>query len=168
MTQEALQQLLDIETLKKLKYRYFRLLDAQDWSAFEALFTDDLEMNFSFPDAQFYPPDAVITPEGWARVDRDGLLNWVRSVSEGFTTVHFAHMPDIEFTGPDTATGNWSMTDFSRWDASGDPTWYRSYGGHLEDYVRTPDGWRIERSVFTRHDFDVFDAPDSLAWNIGG
>ena len=37
-------------------------------------------------------------------------------------------MPDIEFTGPDTATGNWSMTDFSRWDASGDPTWYRSTG----------------------------------------
>lgn len=160
MSEDALQRLLDIEELKRLKYRYFRLMDAQDWPAFMELFTPDLEMNFAFPDEQFYPAGATITEEGWARVNREGLLNWLKSSTEGFTTVHYAHMPDIQISGPDTATGNWSMTDYTRWDASGDPTWYRSYGGHLEDYVRTPDGWRIKRTVFTRHDFDVFEASD--------
>jgi hypothetical protein len=155
MTDDAVQRLLDIEELKKLKYRYFRLMDAKEWEQFEDLFTEDLEMNFAIPDEQFHPVGATITPEGWARVDRDGLLDWVRATSEGFTILHLAHMPEIEITGPDTATGTWSMTDFTRWDASGDPTWYRSYGGHVEDYVRTAAGWKIRRTVFTRHDFDV-------------
>ena len=158
MTHDALQRLVDAEELKRLKYRYFRLLDAQDWPAFMDLFTDDVEVNFVHPEEQSFPPGATITPEGWARVDRDGLLNWVRSVSEGFTTLHLAHMPDIEFSGPDSATGSWSMTDYSRRNAPGDPTWYRAYGGHVEDYVRTVDGWKIRRSVFTRHEFDVFGA----------
>jgi hypothetical protein len=160
MTDETVQRLLDTEDLKKLKYRYFRHMDAKEWDQFMDLFTEDLQMNFAFPDQQFYPAGATITPEGWACTDRDGLLAWVRSVSEGFTTLHIAHMPDIEFTGPDAATGTWSMTDYTRRDASGDPTWYRSYGGHVENYVRTPAGWKIRRSVFSRHDFDVVEMPE--------
>jgi hypothetical protein len=157
---EPVQRLLDLEELKKLKARYFRLMDAKEWDEFRDLLTEDLEMNFAFPDEQFYPKGAERTPEGWARTDRDGLLAWLVAASDGFTMVHHAHMPDIELTGPDTATGTWSMTDFTRWDASGDPTWYRSYGGHVEDYVRTDAGWKIRRTVFHRHDFDVMGAPE--------
>jgi hypothetical protein len=157
MTDEAVQRLLDIEELKKLKYRYNRLMDAKKWDEFRDLFTEDLEMNFAFPDENLHPQGAQRTPEGWARTDREGLLAWLAAGSEGFTTVHFAHMPEIEFAGPDNATGTWSMTDYTRWDASG--TWYRSYGGHVEDYVRTPVGWKIRRSVFHRRDFDVMEFP---------
>jgi hypothetical protein len=155
MHDEAVQRLLDTEDLKQLKYRYFRLMDAKEWEQFEDLFTEDLEMNFAFPDEQFHPASATITAEGWARTDRASLLAWIRAGSEGVTTLHIAHMPEIIFTGPDTATGTWSMTDYTRWDTTGDPTWYRAYGGHVEDYVRTPAGWKIRRSVFSRHDFDV-------------
>jgi hypothetical protein len=159
VSDDAVQRQLDIEELKKLKYRYFRLMDAKEWDRFTDLFTEDLEMNFSFPNEQFYPAGATITPEGWARTDREGLLAWLRSVSEGVTTVHFAHMPEIEVTGPDTATGTWSMTDYTRFDATGDQTWYGAYGGHVEDYVRTAAGWKIRRTVFSRHDFDVVEMP---------
>ena len=41
---EALVQMLwDIEQIKQLKARYFRLLDTKDWDAFAELFTDDCE-----------------------------------------------------------------------------------------------------------------------------
>jgi hypothetical protein len=161
VTADAIQKLLDLEEIRSLRYRYFRCLDAQDWAGYMALFTDDVEFFFTVPEEQFVPPGAMPTPEGWARIDRDGLLAWVKASSEGFTTVHISHMPVIEFTGPDTATGDWTMTDYTRWDASGDPTWYAAYGGHNEDYVRTADGWRIGRVRFTRHDFDTFPVPES-------
>ena len=159
---DAAQQLLDLEELKKLKHRYFRSMDAKDWAAFADLFTDDAECLFALPDEQYVPPGATRTPEGWASIDRDGMVAWAKASAEGFTTVHLAHMPDIELTGPDHATGRWSMTDSTRWDASGDPTWYRSYGSYVDDYVRTPAGWRIRRSLFERHEYDPFGGPDRL------
>ena len=41
--QVTVQMLWDIEQIKQLKARYFRLLDAKDWDAFAELFTDDCE-----------------------------------------------------------------------------------------------------------------------------
>ena len=43
MNDEAIQRLLDIEELKKLKYRYNRLMDTKAWDHFRDLFTEDLE-----------------------------------------------------------------------------------------------------------------------------
>ncbi len=37
----SLEQLWDIEQIKQLKARYFRLLDTKDWDAFADRFTDD-------------------------------------------------------------------------------------------------------------------------------
>jgi hypothetical protein len=150
---DPLQQLVDIEAIKQLKHHYFRVMDAQDWAAFRELFTADLELCFTNP-AQPHPPTASRTAEGYAMVGRDELLAWTEAGSRGCTTVHHAHMPEIELTGPDTATGLWSMTDYTRWNAVEPPVWVRGYGGHLEHYVRTPEGWRIRRSWFTRFDMD--------------
>jgi hypothetical protein len=41
MSDALLQELLDREAIKELKARDFRLVDAQDWDAYRALFTDD-------------------------------------------------------------------------------------------------------------------------------
>jgi hypothetical protein len=155
-------ELLDLEALKKLKHRYFRSMDAKDWSSFADLFTDDAECLFALPGEQPSPPGATRTAEGWASIDRDGMVEWITASSEGFTTVHLAHMPDLVLTGPDTATGRWTMTDLTRWDATGDLTWYRSYGSYVDDYVRTEAGWRIRRTLFERHELDPFGAPDRV------
>jgi hypothetical protein len=153
---DPVQQLLEIEAIKTLKARYFRLMDAQEWSAFGELLTPDLEICFCNPD-QPHPPGATTTAEGYAMVGKEALLAWTEAGSRGCTTVHHAHMPDIELTGPETAIGQWSMTDYTRWNAVEPPVWVRGYGGHLEHYVRTPAGWRIRRSWFTRYDMDPMD-----------
>ena len=150
---DPVQQLLDIEAIKQLKYHYFRTMDAQDWPTFKELFTPDLEICFTNP-AQPHPPTATRTPEGYFMVGRHDLLAWTEAGSRGCTTVHHAHMPEIELTGADSAIGLWSMTDYTRWNSVEPAVWVRGHGGHREHYVRTSAGWRIRRSWFTRYDMD--------------
>jgi ketosteroid isomerase-like protein len=150
---DAVQELLDIEAIKRLKASYFRSMDDQDWNAFAALLTDDFEVIFAVPDEQFFPPDATKLPDGRMQADRARLLAWMQVGAQGMKTVHHAHMPVIDITGPDSATGFWSMTDYTGWTDDTGPRWMRSYGSHEETYARGDDGrWRIRHSIFRRHD----------------
>lgn len=149
---DAVQELLDIEAIKRLKASYFRYMDAKDWERFGELLTDDFEVIFAVPEEQFFPPDATKLPDGRMLADRARLLAWMKVGAQGMTTVHHAHMPVIEITGPDSATGWWSMTDYTGWVGETGPMWMRSYGTHEETYARTDAGWLIRHSVFARHD----------------
>jgi hypothetical protein len=156
---DAIQELLDIEAIKRLKAAYFRCMDQQDWDGFADLLTDDFEVIFAVPAEQFYPDDATELPDGRMLADRARLLAWMRVGAQGMRTVHHAHMPVIEITGPDSATGSWSMTDYTGWTGEHGPVWMCSYGSHQETYRRTGDRWRICHSVFERH--DLFTLPGS-------
>jgi hypothetical protein len=59
-------------------------------------------------------------------------------------------MPEIELTGPTSATGIWSMFDYV--DKAGEyPIQLRGYGHYHETYCKEPDGqWRIARLQLTR------------------
>jgi hypothetical protein len=149
---DAVQELLAIEAIRRLKAAYFRAMDAQDWNGFAALLTDDFEVIFAVPEEQFHPPDATRLPDGRMLADRARLLAWMRVGAQGMTTVHHAHMPVIDVTGPDSATGCWSMTDYTTWTGDDGPMWMASYGTHEETYRRTGDRWQICRSIFARHD----------------
>ena len=46
------------------------------------------------------------------------------------------------------------MTDSSQLQLEDGPRWFRGYGWYEDSYVRTAQGWRISRSVFTRFDMD--------------
>ena len=149
-----MQHLLDVEEIKRLKARYFRLLDAKDWDRFESLFTEDLEFFYATPEHQFVPDGAVRTSDGRAQVGRDLLLSFLRQGDQSITTVHHGFMPDIVVVGVDEAVGRWSMADYTRVLTEDGPVWFRGYGGHEETYARTAQGWRIRSCVFHRDDFD--------------
>jgi SnoaL-like domain len=153
-TDDAVQELLAVEAIRRLKARYFRLLDEKAWDEFESLFTEDLEFYYANPAQQFVPPDAITQSDGRARVGRQQLLTFLRQGEADVVTVHHCLMPDITILGPDEAQGRWSMTDYTRIVLDGEVSWFRGYGGHEETYIRTTDGWRIKRSVFSRADFD--------------
>ena len=57
VTDPALQQLLDIEAIKQLKHRYFRLMDAKAWDELAAMFTDDAQIIYGRGQRQLLPPD---------------------------------------------------------------------------------------------------------------
>src|SRR5262245_49360614 len=85
---DAVQRLLDLEAIKQLKARYFRLMDCKQWGEMRGLFTDDATIEAA---VRFGGPDDFI-----ARVS---------ATLDPCRTVHHGHMPEIVFTGPDSARG---------------------------------------------------------------
>ena len=154
MTEAMIQQLLDVEAIKQLKHRYFRLMDAKDWTNFAALFTDDAEIFFGRGERQLLPPNVRRTDDGRFWVTRDELIAWSEEGMRDHTTVHHVSMPEITITGPDRAEGVWSLSDATRLASDPFAPWYRGYAVYHDEYQRTEHGWRISRSIYSRSEFD--------------
>ena len=128
---ESLSELVDIESIKQLKARYFRLMDQKKWDEWAMVFAEDAHL---------------VVPEG--AVDERGRAAVVASVSgvlEGVRTVHHGHMPEIEITGPDTARGTWAMFDYVEFPPGpdGQRVGLQGFGHYTEEYVREGGQWRI-------------------------
>jgi uncharacterized protein (TIGR02246 family) len=128
---DSLKVLVDIEAIKQLKARYFRLMDQKQWDEWAMVFAEDAHL---------------VVPEGG--VDERGRAAVVASVSgvlEGVRTVHHGHMPEIEITGPDTARGTWAMFDYVEFPSrpDGERVGLQGYGHYTEEYVREDGQWRI-------------------------
>ena len=153
MGDDVAQRLLDIEEIKHLKARYFRLLDAKDWPGWVDVFTADLEFVYVDPTVQNVPPDAERLADGRALVGREQLVAFVSESMRNVTTIHHGHMPEIALVDGDTAVGHWGLTNYCEYrGADGALHWLRGYGHYDDAYVRTDDGWRIRRSHFYRRD----------------
>jgi uncharacterized protein (TIGR02246 family) len=135
MTMGALE---DVEAIKQLKARYFRLMDTKQWDAWADVFTEDATVTAS--------PDPDETFRGRAEI--------VRKVSAALrdgTTVHHGHMPEIALTGPDTATGIWAMYDY----VDLPQLVLHGWGHYHEEYARQEGRWRIRRLRLTRLRLDI-------------
>jgi hypothetical protein len=127
----------DLEAIRQLKARYFRMMDTKDWDGLAAVFTDDVVID--------------MTGEG-AGVTRSvaEYMPFLRAAIEPVTTVHHGHMPEITFTSDTTATGIWAMEDMLWWPEGNPIRHLHGYGHYHEDYLRTADGWRIKAMKLTR------------------
>ncbi|MEO3868234.1 nuclear transport factor 2 family protein [Nonomuraea sp. B12E4] len=64
----------------------------------------------------------------------------------------------IEITGPEEATGIWSMHDYVAFpDDGGAPRGMHGYGRYHERYVRVDGRWRIHTTRLTRLRIDPFE-----------
>jgi uncharacterized protein (TIGR02246 family) len=128
----------NIEDIKRLKARYFRTMDQKDWDAWAQVFATDAVMEI--PEV-----DKVLT-------GRDAIVGFVSKVLAEATTVHQGHMPEIELTGADAATGIWAMFDYVEVPASesAERFGFHGYGHYYEEYVREDGAWRIARTRLTR------------------
>jgi len=122
----------DIEAIKQLKYRYLRTLDLRLWDEFTECFV----------------PDATGAYGGRDFADRDSLVAFMReNMNDGMISMHQAHHPEITVSG-DQATGTWYLHDkvmVPEFD-------YLLEGAafYSDEYVRTPDGWRIKSTGYRR------------------
>jgi len=136
MTQD---QLTDIEEIKRLKARYFRLMDLKRWDEWGQLFAEDFT-------GIYHGPHPEIRYQGRADfVSRtsDALVNAI--------TVHHGHMPEIELTSPTTATGIWAMYDYVEL-----PEFtLHGYGHYQEEYIKQGGAWRFQSIKLTRLRVDV-------------
>jgi uncharacterized protein (TIGR02246 family) len=141
------EELDDIEAIKQLKARYFRTLDRQEWDGFAQVFARDAVLEV---------PEAGIVRQG-----RDEIVGSVSTALAGATTVHHGHMPEIELTGPDTATGIWAMADYVEWPSAetGERVGLQGYGHYEEEYVREDGAWRIAKTHLSRLRVDPLVGP---------
>ena len=127
----------DIEAIKQLKARYFRMMDTKDWGGLAAVFADDVRID--------------MTGEGGGITHSVAdYMPFLRQNIETITTVHHGHMPEIELTSPTTATGIWAMEDELWWPEGGPLAHLHGYGHYHETYEKTPQGWRIKAMTLTR------------------
>jgi 3-hydroxyisobutyrate dehydrogenase-like beta-hydroxyacid dehydrogenase/ketosteroid isomerase-like protein len=133
----------EIEQIKQLKARYFRLLDTKDWDGFADLFTDDCEHLLPTDDPRPLVPNAQYLVD-------------IRRTLEHAITVHHGHMPEIELTGPGEARGTWAMTDDVEIPRDGEPPMRLKGAGHYHEIYRKGDDgrWRIssKRNIRLRVD----------------
>ena len=141
----TLEELNNIEAIKRLKARYFRMLDTKQWAAWGQVFAPDAVLRVS--------ADNSIT--GWSKgygpkiaevVGRDNIVAAVSKTHARTLTVHHGYMPEIEITSPTTAHGIWEMEDRA------DTPTVKSHGwGHYEETYELIDGqWYIKTLHLTR------------------
>jgi len=133
----------DIEAIKQLKARYFRLMDIKDWDGVREVFADDVYID---------------TTGSGGRVVQgaDDFMAGLRSLLADVVTVHHGHMPEIELTSGTTATGIWALQDLLRWP---DGRELYGYGHYHEEYEKIDGRWRIKRMTLTRLRTDRTEGP---------
>ena len=139
----------DIEAIKQLKARYFRLMDTKDWDGYRQLFTPDVVVDVSNDGAGVF--------EGV-----DAFMDMLIPTLTNVVTVHHGHMPEIELTSATTATGVWSMEDYNLWE---DGTQNHGYGHYRETYSKAGGRWRIQtmRLSYLRIDRGTWERPTYVA-----
>lgn len=127
----------DVEAIKQLKARYFRLMDTKDWDGFGDVFAPDVEI------------DTSVDGGGVIR-GRDEFVTFLRGVIGDVVTVHHGHMPEITVTSPTTATGIWALEDQLWWPEGAPLRHMHGFGHYHETYEKTDTGWRIKTLRLTR------------------
>ncbi|HVN50109.1 MAG TPA: nuclear transport factor 2 family protein [Acidimicrobiales bacterium] len=129
-------QLIEIEAIKRVKYRYIRCLDQKLWDEMATCFTDDAVALYSGGKYRY---------EG-----RDAILEFLsRSMgADTFHSSHRVHQPEIDLTSATTATGTWAMDDvvvMTDWQLT-----VRGAAFYTDEYVKVDGGWKISSTGYKR------------------
>lgn len=130
------EDLVEMEAIKRLKYRYVRCLDQKDWDGLEGLFVPEATASFG---GGAYPLDG-----------RDAIMAFYRAnmSSPGMLTSHKVHQPEIDLTGAGTASGVWALDDVVVHTELG--VTIRGAAFYRDDYVKRDGAWRIAHTGYKR------------------
>ncbi|TAL02242.1 MAG: nuclear transport factor 2 family protein [Rhodospirillaceae bacterium] len=136
-------KLLAVEEIKKLKARYFRVIDSHDWVAFRGILADD---------AVFGSPNDAEAEKKWKGTipwshwttphitGADAIVAWISAGLANGTSVHRGFNAEIEVLTADTARGIWGLEDILRFPGME----VHGYGHYRDTYVRSDGVWRIK------------------------
>ena len=135
----ALANLIALEELRQLKYRYLRSVDQKNWDELADTLTPDAVADYGTPAMG----DKLLL------TGRDAIITFMRdNLGPGMTTVHMAGQPEIAIDGA-TATGTWAFTDLVI--ASEYRLVIQGAAFYEDEYARGDDGgWRIARTGYVR------------------
>jgi hypothetical protein len=129
-------ELLEIEAIKRLKYKYMRCLDQKRW--------DEMEECFA--------PDATAAYSGgkYSYSGRDAILGFLRTSmgADSFLSSHRVHHPEIEIQSAVAATGTWALEDVvidTQWQIT-----IRGAAFYTDEYVKEDGAWKIQHTGYLR------------------
>jgi len=128
--------LVEIEQIHQLKYRYVRLIDTKRWDELAELFTEDVTASYG---------GGATTLDGRAAV-MDFLSTSM--ADETMLTSHKVHQPEITLTGPATATGVWALDDVVILGSLG--LTVRGASFYDDRYAKVGGAWRIAHTGYRR------------------
>jgi len=129
-------ELLEIEEIKRLKYRYMRCVDKKLWKEMEEVFVPEATVAYSAGRYSYEGRDAIIA---WLKegMDRDS-----------FHSTHSVHHPEIDLVGSDRATGTWKIEDIVIDVEFGITISGASF--YEDRYVKRDGVWLIEHTGYER------------------
>lgn len=132
----AVRQLVAIEAIKRVKYRYLRCLDQKLWDELGDVLTDGCVASYSGGKYHF---------EG-----REAIVSFLRRSmgAETFHSSHRVHHPEIDLLGTDRAVATWAMDDvvvMTDWDLT-----VRGAAFYEDEYRLVDGAWRIDRTAYKR------------------
>lgn len=129
-------ELMEVEQIKKLKYRYFRHLDCKQFGAMLDLFVDDSTTSYDSGKHSYKGKAAI-------RAFFDEAMSTPRIVHQ-----HHGHHPEIELTSATTATGIWYMDDTVH--VLDHDMRVRGNGIYWDEYVKVDGQWKISHTGYER------------------
>jgi len=128
--------LLAIEEIKRLKYKYMRCLDQKRWEEMAECFVEGATAAYS---------GGKYTFEG-----RASILDFF-SKAMGRPTVlssHRVHHPEIDLTSETTAKGTWALEDVFIDEDAG--VTVRGAAFYEDQYVKVGGAWKIKHTGYSR------------------
>ena len=131
--------LVALEEIRRVKYRYLRCVDLKLWDDMPDIFTADATADYGTP--------ALGTPVNLA--GRDEIVAFLRrSLGPDIITVHSAGQPEIDIDGA-AATGTWRFEDTEI--ATKHRMVIKGAAFYEDRYARGDDGrWRIAHTGYVR------------------
>ena len=131
--------LVALEEIRQLKYRYLRCVDLKRWDEIAAVFTEDASADYGT-----HAVRGQLSLRG-----REQIVGYLRdNLGPQIITVHRCGQPEITIEG-DKATGTWSFEDTVI--AMEHRVWIRGAAFYEDEYARDADRvWRISHTGYRR------------------
>jgi hypothetical protein len=125
-----------IEMIKRLKYRYMRTLDLNQWDELADCFTEDAVTDYDSGTYSFQ--------------GKKDIIDFLKQFMDQPTKIgqHHVHHPEIDLTSDTTATGIWYLQDFFI-DLDANKT-LRGAGFYHDEYEKVDGQWKIKRTGYVR------------------
>ena len=131
-----LDDLIQIEEIRRLKHRYVRFMDTKNWDALAELWAEDSTASWGGGAFSFTGRGAIM----------DFLIG--SAASERFITSHLIGEPEIIIESPTNASGCWPLRDEVLMLA--EDLVVRGYAYYEDRFVKREGGWRIAHSGYQR------------------
>jgi hypothetical protein len=147
--------LVTLEEIRRVKYRYLRCVDLKLWDEIVDVFTPDATADYGTPS---YGKPLKLT-------GRDEIVTFLRtSLGPGIITLHAAGQPEIDIDG-DTASGTWRFEDTVI--ATQFKVVITGAAFYEDRYARGEDGaWRIAHTGYVRIYEATMSLDDLPSWKL--